>query len=81
MRTWTSAPLVFLVAIALIVATTACLVHLGDDSVPDVCASLLAVIFGVTLAVSLRPTQSIVLARLDGYRPFSFDPVAPPPKA
>jgi hypothetical protein len=80
MRTWASAPVVLLVAVALIVATGACLVH-PDDGAPDLCLSLLAVTLGLTVVCSLGRTQRVVLARMDGYRPFSFDPPAPPPKA
>ena len=80
MRTRALAPVVFLVAVALIVATGACLVH-PDDGAPDLCPSLLAVTLGPMLACSLGRTQRIVFARLDGYRPFSFEPPAPPPKA
>jgi hypothetical protein len=70
---------VFLVAVALIVATGACLVH-PDDGTPDLCPSLLALILGPMLACSLGRSQRIVFARLDGYRPFAFAPPAPPPK-
>jgi len=79
MRTRTRAPVVLLIAVALIVATGACLVH-PDDGAPDLCPSLLAVTFGLMLALSLGRTQRIVFARLDGYRSFAFDPPAPPPK-
>ena len=80
MRTWTLAPVVFLVAVTLIVAMGACLVH-PDDGAPDLCPSLLAVTLELMLALSLGRTQRMVFARLDGYRPFAFDPPAPPPKA
>jgi hypothetical protein len=72
---------VLLVAVAVIVATGLCLAHLDDGSAPDVCASLLAVTFGVTLLLSLSRTPSMVVIRPDGYRPFFFEPPVPPPKA
>lgn len=80
MRTWTLAPVVLLVAVALIVVTGACLIH-PDDGAPDLCPSLLAVTLGVMLTCSLGRTQRIVFARLDGYHPSSLDPSVPPPKA
>ena len=66
------------VVVALIVATGVCLVH--PDGAPDVCPSLLAATLGLTLALSLARSPEIVVARLAGYRPAWFDPLAPPPK-
>jgi hypothetical protein len=79
MRTWPLAPVVLLVAMALVVVTGACLVH-PDDGTPDHCASLVAVTFALMLTCSLGGTRQIVFARPDGYRPSSFDPPVPPPK-
>ena len=79
MRTRTLTPVVLLVAVALIVATGACLVH-PDDGGPDLCPSLLAVTLGLMGAFSLGRTPEIVFARLEGYHPSSLDPPAPPPK-
>jgi hypothetical protein len=79
MRTWILAPVVLLVAVALIVATGARLVH-PDDGTADHCASLVAVTFGLMLTCSLDGARQIVLARLDGYRPSSFEPPVPPPR-
>jgi hypothetical protein len=80
MRTWAAWSVVLLVAVALVVVTSACLVHADDDS-PDVCASLVAVTLGLVLALSLDRSQQIAFARPDGYPTFSIAPPAPPPKA
>jgi hypothetical protein len=80
MRTWTLAPVVLLVAMALVIVTGACLIH-PDDGASDHCASLVAVTFGLMLTCSLGATRQIVFARPHGYRPSSFDPPVPPPKA
>lgn len=73
--------LVLVLAVTVIVATGVCLVHLDDDGSPDACASLLAVTLGATLVFSPYRASSIVVTWVDGYRPFSFAPPAPPPKA
>ena len=80
MRARSLVPVVLLVAVALIVVTSACLVH-TDDGKPDLCSSLVAVTLGLMLTLSLGQPQQIVFVRLDSYHPSSFDPPAPPPKA
>ena len=80
MRVRTPGSVVLLVAVAVIMATGACLVH-PDNGAPDPCPSLLAVTLGLVLACSLGRPRQIVFAPLDGYHPSSFDPPVPPPKA
>lgn len=80
MRTRTLVPVVILVAVALIVVTSACLVHV-DDGTPDLCSSLVAVTLGLMLTLSLGRPQQLVFVRPDSYHPSSFDPPAPPPRA
>lgn len=80
MRPVVLALVVLLVAGALIVVTSACLVHADDDSL-DLCSSLVAVTLGVALALSLGRPQAMVFARVDGRHTRSFAPPAPPPKA
>jgi hypothetical protein len=70
---------VLLVTVALVVVTGACLVH-ADDGATDLCSSLVAVTFGLTLALSPGGTPELVLARLDQGRASSFTPPAPPPR-
>jgi hypothetical protein len=68
--------MVLLLAVTLIVATGACLIHPDDHDGPDLCPSLLAVTLGLMLAFSLGGTPEIVFARLP-----SFEPLVPPPRA
>lgn len=73
------APVVLLVAVALIATTGACLVH-PDDGVSDVCASLLAVTLGLTLVLVPGGTREVVSARPDRYHTASITPPTPPPR-
>jgi hypothetical protein len=80
-RSRTAGPFVLLLAVAVIVATGVCLVHLDDDGGLDACVSLLAVTLGAALVFSPYGASSLVVTRRDRYRPFGFAPPAPPPKS
>lgn len=81
MRARAVRPLVLLLVAAVVVATAVCLVHADGEAEAHACASLLAVVLGLPLALGPHGAPALGVARPGGYPAVALQPPAPPPEA